>query len=96
MGAVSAGGKEAAGIAGGASAALSVTRTVSFFKGTLEVILEIGLFSFSLMRSGFVFKIKSNLRRQCQTRIFKKIGAISAVSCAFLKKRALIDPKEPG
>lgn len=49
----SAGGKEAAGTAGGASEALSVTRTVSFFKGTLDVILERGLFSFSLMRGGF-------------------------------------------
>ena len=58
MGVISVGGKEAAGTAGGASAALSVTRTVSFFKGTLEVILEIGLFSFSLMRSGFVLRKK--------------------------------------
>ncbi len=53
MGVVSVGGKEAAGTAGGASEALSVTRTVSFFKGTLDVILESGLFSFSLMRGGF-------------------------------------------
>jgi hypothetical protein len=53
IGVVSVGGKEAAGTAGGASEALSVTRTVSFFKGTLEVSLLAGVFSFSLMRSGF-------------------------------------------
>lgn len=49
----SVGGRGAKGIAGGASAALRVTRTVSFFKGTLEVILEAGILSFSLMRGGF-------------------------------------------
>lgn len=49
----SVGGRGAKGIAGGASEALSVTRTVSFFKGTLEVILEAGMLSFSLMRGGF-------------------------------------------
>lgn len=49
----SVGGREADGTAGGASDALSVTRTVSFFKGTLEVILFAGVLSFSLMRSGF-------------------------------------------
>lgn len=43
----------AEGTAGGASAALSVTRTVSFFNGTLEVCLEAGLFSFSLMLGFF-------------------------------------------
>ena len=48
-----AGGREAAGTAGGASDALSVTRTVSFFKGTLEVILEAGSLSFSLMQRSF-------------------------------------------
>jgi hypothetical protein len=54
MGALgSVGGKEADGTAGGASEALSVTRTVSFFKGTLEVILEAGVLLFSLMRGGF-------------------------------------------
>jgi hypothetical protein len=47
------GGREAEGTAGGASDALSVTRTVSFFKGTLEVILEAGSLSFSLMRRVF-------------------------------------------
>lgn len=47
------GGREAEGTAGGASEALSVTRTVSFFRGTLEVILEAGRLSFSLMRRGF-------------------------------------------
>ena len=57
-------GTVAEGTAGGASAAFKVTRTVSFFKGTLDVCLvgtlEVCLdggvgFSFSLMRSqGFV------------------------------------------
>ena len=46
-------GRDAEGTAGGASAALSVTRTVSFFSGTLEVCFEGVLFSFSLMRFGF-------------------------------------------
>jgi len=46
-------GSVAEGTAGGASAAFRVTRTVSFFKGTLEVCLE-GVFgSLSLIRSGF-------------------------------------------
>ena len=55
-------GTVADGTAGGASAALRVTRTVSFFKGTLEVCLlrgtldvcldgDGGWFSLSLMRS---------------------------------------------
>jgi hypothetical protein len=44
------GGKAAEGTAGGASAALSVTRTVSFFRGTLEVILLRGFGVLSLMR----------------------------------------------
>ena len=46
-------GTVADGTAGGASAALSVTRTVSFFRGTLEVCLfgAGDWFSFSLMRS---------------------------------------------
>lgn len=43
-------GREAAGTAGGASAAFNVTRTVSFLRGTLDVCLEGVLFSFSLMR----------------------------------------------
>ncbi len=54
-------GTVAEGTAGGASAALRVTRTVSFFKGTLEVCLlkgtlevcldgDGGWFSLSLMR----------------------------------------------
>lgn len=39
--------------AGGASAAFKVTRTVSFFRGTLDVCLDgAGWFSFSLMRAG--------------------------------------------
>lgn len=39
--------------AGGASAAFRVTRTVSFFRGTLDVCLDgAGWFSFSLMRDG--------------------------------------------
>lgn len=46
-------GSVAEGMAGGASAALSVTRTVSFFNGTLEVCLDGVVFSFSLMRWGF-------------------------------------------
>lgn len=46
-------GRFAEGTAGGASAALRVTRTVSFFSGTLEVCFEGVLFSFSLMRFGF-------------------------------------------
>ena len=43
----------AEGMAGGASAAFKVMRTVSFFKGTLDVCLDGagGWFSFSLMRS---------------------------------------------
>lgn len=46
-------GTVADGTAGGASAAFKVTRTVSFFKGTLDVCLDGagGRFSFSLMRS---------------------------------------------
>lgn len=47
-------GKVADGTAGGESAALRVTRTVSFFRGTLDVCLEGVLLSFSLMRSGFI------------------------------------------
>ena len=45
-------GTVADGTAGGASAALRVTRTVSFFRGTLDVCLDGagGWFSFSLMR----------------------------------------------
>ncbi|MEP4049413.1 MAG: hypothetical protein ABJN80_11250, partial [Luteolibacter sp.] len=50
------GGRFADGTAGGASAALSVTRTVSFFKGTLEVCLDGGLFSFSLILGVFAKK----------------------------------------
>lgn len=46
-------GNVADGMAGGASAAFSVTRTVSFFNGTLDVCLDGVLFSFSLMRFGF-------------------------------------------
>jgi len=49
-------GSVAEGTAGGASAALSVTRTVSFFNGTLEVCLDGVLFSFSLMRCGFLLE----------------------------------------
>ena len=48
-------GTVAEGTAGGASAAFRVTRTVSFFRGTLDVCLD-GLgdwFSLSLMRAGF-------------------------------------------
>ena len=46
-------GTVADGTAGGASAALRVTRTVSFFRGTLDVCLDGsgGWFSFSLMRA---------------------------------------------
>ncbi len=50
-------GTVAEGTAGGASAAFKVTRTVSFFRGTLDVCLDGagGWLSFSLMRSqGFV------------------------------------------
>lgn len=46
-------GRLADGTAGGASAALSVTLTVSFFNGTLEVCLDGGLFSFSLILGVF-------------------------------------------
>lgn len=46
-------GSVAEGADGGESAAFKVTRTVSFFKGTLEVCLEGVLLSLSLMRSGF-------------------------------------------
>jgi hypothetical protein len=42
-------GRVAEGTAGGASAAFRVTRTVSFFNGTLEVCLDGVLFSLSLM-----------------------------------------------
>lgn len=49
-------GRLADGTAGGASAALSVTLTVSFFKGTLEVCLDGGLFSFSLILGVFAKK----------------------------------------
>ena len=52
-------GSVAEGTAGGASAAFKVTRTVSFFKGTLEVCLEGFFFSLSLMRSGFIASGKS-------------------------------------
>lgn len=52
-------GSAADGTAGGASAALRVTRTVSFFSGTLEVCFEGVLFSFSLMRFGFFASRKS-------------------------------------
>lgn len=52
-------GRLAEGTAGGASAALRVTRTVSFFRGTLEVCFEGVLFSFSLMRFGFFASRKS-------------------------------------
>lgn len=51
-------GRDAEGTAGGASAAFSVTRTVSFFSGTLEVCFEGVLFSFSLMRFGFLLLAK--------------------------------------
>ena len=46
-------GTVAEGTAGGASAAFKVTRTVSFFRGTLDVCLDGdgGWFSFSLMRA---------------------------------------------
>lgn len=46
-------GTVADGTAGGASAAFKVTRTVSFFKGTLDVCLdgEGGKLSFSLIRA---------------------------------------------
>jgi hypothetical protein len=47
-------GSVAEGTAGGASAALRVTRTVSFFSGTLDVCFEGVLLSFSLMRFGFL------------------------------------------
>jgi hypothetical protein len=51
-------GSVADGMAGGASAALRVTRTVSFFKGTLEVCLDGALFSLSLMRLVFHYQEK--------------------------------------
>ena len=57
----SVGGKEAEGTAGGASEALSVTLTVSFFKGTLEVCSEGGVFSLMLMR-GFLYFRKQAIR----------------------------------
>ncbi len=57
-------GRVADGTAGGASAALSVTRTVSFFNGTLEVCLDGGLFSFSLMRCGFIATKQSKASRR--------------------------------
>ena len=50
-------GTVAEGMAGGASAAFKVMRTVSFLRGTLDVCLDGagGWFSFSLMRSrGFI------------------------------------------
>lgn len=50
------GGRLADGTAGGASAALSVTRTVSFLRGTLEVCFDGGLFSLSLMLGVFAKK----------------------------------------
>jgi len=46
-------GSVAEGKEGGASAAFRVTRTVSFFKGTLEVCFEGIFFSLSLMHVGF-------------------------------------------
>lgn len=46
-------GSMAEGTAGGASAALRVTRTVSFLRGTLEVCFDGVLFSLSLMPLGF-------------------------------------------
>jgi hypothetical protein len=52
-------GRLAEGTAGGESAALRVTRTVSFFSGTLEVCFDGVLFSFSLMRFGFFASPKS-------------------------------------
>lgn len=52
-------GSAAEGTAGGASAAFRVTRTVSFFSGTLDVCFEGVLFSFSLMRFGFLASSKS-------------------------------------
>ena len=55
-------GSVAEGTAGGASAAFKVTRTVSFFKGTLEVCLEGFFFSLSLMRSGFIASGKIKTR----------------------------------
>jgi hypothetical protein len=42
----------------GTSLALRVTRTVSFFKGTLEVCLDGALFSLSLMRLVFHYQEK--------------------------------------
>jgi hypothetical protein len=51
-------GSVAEGMAGAASAALRVTRTVSFFKGILEVCLDGGVFSLSLMRFGFLLSGK--------------------------------------
>jgi hypothetical protein len=51
-------GSVAEGTAGGASAAFRVTRTVSFFNGTLEVCFDGGLFSFSLMRLVFCYRGK--------------------------------------
>ena len=47
------------GLAGGASDAFNVIRTVSFFSGTLDVCLDgaVGWFSFSLMRSDVVSSI---------------------------------------
>jgi hypothetical protein len=59
-------GSVAEGMAGGASAAFRVTRTVSFFKGTLEVCLDGTLdvcldgvlLSFSLMRLVFRYRGK--------------------------------------
>ena len=52
-------GSVAEGTDGGESAAFRVTRTVSFFSGTLDVCFEGVLFSFSLMRFGFLASWKS-------------------------------------
>ena len=50
------------GDAGGASAALRVTRTVSFLSGMLEVCFD-GVGSFSLMRRGVFEAVSNRLRR---------------------------------
>ncbi len=78
--------------AGGASAAFSVTRTVSFFRGTLDVCLDgAGWFSFSLMRDG-----QWGLEGPTKT---IRLGAVKPPSRLFVDRRrisgkspAVLDP----
>lgn len=78
------GGRVAEGTAGGESAALRVTRTVSFFKGTLvvcldetlEVCLDGTMFSLSLMLFGFIAAGHTNAIRRPRVKLasLKKNG----------------------